>query len=332
MRKKIGFTVLSRVAFVAGLLACAFSIAASADPSASSADRPTLREQGSSQRPPVDYNGDGKSDWTVVRNQGGIYNWYRFNNGGSPQAAVPWGVNGDRILGGDFDGDNLDDIAVFRPSNATFYILESQSSTIRIDNFGQDGDDPTVVGDYTGDGKDDVAVFRAGSPGIWYYRLPSGSYNAVIWGGDTDYPAPGDYDGDGRNDFAVQRPQAEGGVFYVSTSGGSIYSQQFGAANDWVVPGDYDGDGKTDFAVAHNQAGTFIWSYMPSGGGSPVSRAWGFTSDYTSQGDYDGDGRTDFCVWRPSTGEFYVSTATGGIMSQTWGVTGDIPSARYNTH
>lgn len=336
MKSNMDFSVLSRLLIAVGLVLLGFGaiFAISPDELKSSRSAAARRPDGLVGRSALDYNGDGKTDWTVVRNSGGIYTWYRFNNGGSPQGGATWGVSGDRILGGDFDGDNKDDIAVFRPSNATFYILESQLSTIRIDNFGQTGDDATVVGDYDGDGKSDVAVYRSGSPSVWYFRVPGGNYQAVVWGTDTDYPAPGDYDGDGRGDFAVQRPEATGGVFYIAGSSGNIATRQFGASNDWVVPGDYDGDGKTDIAVAHNEAGTFMWSYLPSGtpGGPPVSRSWGFASDYTAQGDYDGDGRTDFCVWRPSTGQFYVSSATGGIMTQTWGVAGDIPSARYNTH
>jgi hypothetical protein len=173
---------------------------------------------------------------------------------------------------------------------------------------------------------------------MWFYRpTPGGGYVQANWGQDGDFVAPGDYDGDGKYDFAIQRPTGASGVFWVQrSSDGGFIVQTFGGSGDLVVPGDYDGDRKTDFAVVANSGGTLIWSYKPSA--SPavpvVSRAWGLAGDVTAQGDYDGDGRVDFCVWRPgSVGVFYVSTTgSGSIFTQNWGVTGDIPVARFNAH
>lgn len=86
----------------------------------------------------------------------------------------------------DFDGDNKSDLAVFRPGapgNSFWYILNSSNATVDIINFGQSGDDESVVGDYDGDGKADLAVYRGGSPlngeggtpgqSNWWYRKSS---------------------------------------------------------------------------------------------------------------------------------------------------------------
>src|SRR5262249_14272011 len=108
---------------------------------------------------PVDFDGDGKTDFVVVRNTGGGVNgqltWYYQQTGGPSSFAVPWGLNSDWVLTQDFDGDLKDDIAIWRPGAggvAGFYILQSSDNTFRFDQFGQTGDVPSVTADYDGDG------------------------------------------------------------------------------------------------------------------------------------------------------------------------------------
>ena len=104
----------------------------------------------------VDFDGDGKTDPAVARNTGGgaggQETWFIQNSGGAPATSTtPWGISSDRFLPEDYDGDNKTDIAVWRPGppfGAYFYILQSSTGTLRIDQFGQTGDNPTVVGDY----------------------------------------------------------------------------------------------------------------------------------------------------------------------------------------
>lgn len=287
----------------------------------------------------VDISGDGRTDYVVVRAAGGAgsqLTWFNAINNGSPFASRDWGVSGDQIIAGDYDGDGIDDETVFRPSTATFYIIQSATLTARIDQFGQTGDNPRIVGDYDGDGRDDLAVYRAGAQSTWYYKTSSVAvFDSVPWGQTGDFPAPGDYDGDGKFDFVVQRPTAGAGVFWKKLSGGSLSNEQFGLASDGVVPGDYDGDGKTDVAVFRTTGGFYVWEFEPSAtaGSTIVSDTWGVSGDLTVQGDYDGDGRTDYAVWRSgSPGTFYVMTVgVRNIFTKDWGQTGDTPAARYNT-
>jgi hypothetical protein len=64
-----------------------------------------------------------------------------------------FGLNGDLPVDGDFDGDGLSDLAVFRPSRRAWFIRRSSNPTNFISvSFGQNGDRP-VASDYDKDGK-----------------------------------------------------------------------------------------------------------------------------------------------------------------------------------
>ena len=66
--------------------------------------------------------------------------------------------SGDVPVPADFDGDGKTDFAVFRPSNGTWYVLESISG-FKAFQWGTNGD-KALVGDFDGDERDDATVFR----------------------------------------------------------------------------------------------------------------------------------------------------------------------------
>lgn len=305
---------------------------------------------------PVDYNGDGKTDYSVVRNTGGgptgQITWFNCINGQAEPACYDiraWGTASDFFVPEDYDGDNKTDIAVWRPGAATvaaFYIFQSQTSTVRTELFGQTGDDPTVVGDYSGDGKADVAVYRAGlsagQQSTWYFRsVAAGPVTFVPWGQNGDFPAPGDYDGDAKNDFVIQRNNGGGQArFWRLFATGTTDSLVFGTPTDVIVPGDYDGDGKTDIATIRGIGGNINWFVRPSSTGvvtaTPFAIFGTSATDFVAQGDYDGDGKTDVAIWRPNADPtqnfFYALGSTAGVSKFEWGANGDYPVANYNSH
>jgi hypothetical protein len=303
----------------------------------------------------VDFNGDGKTDWSVVRNVGTVgstmnqLRWfYSLNGTNSSAVGSDWGIATDIATPADFDGDGRSDIAVWRGSNtptqSAFYILRSATSTVQIDRFGEASrfDNPTVVGDYDGDGKADVAVFTTGtlstSQSFFYYRgslnNAAGNITYVPWGPGQTLPYPGDFDGDGKFDFCVRSlPTASTAptLYYLLKSNG--FTQEYinwGISIDAMIPGDYDGDGKADFAVTRTIAGQKNW-FVLTRTGVNSQLVWGLPSDVETVGDYDGDGKSDVAIWRPSTGTFWVNQSTNGAFTTfQWGAAGDTPVANFN--
>jgi len=274
----------------------------------------------------ADFDGDGKTDISVYRSG----TWF-VNPSGAPNAAfgVQFGQAGDSTVPVDYDGDGKSDIAVWRPGNGFFYILNSQTNTVRAERFGQNGDNPTVSGDWDNDGKADLAVYRGGAQSFFYYRpsaQPNVSVVSIPWGTSGDTPIFGDFDGDRRLDAAIYRPNNN--TFYVrqSSNGASLARQWGKAQTDAIFAGDFDGDGKSDFAVQRfSGADAGTW-YVAQSGGTTRTFQWGLGSDVPVPADYDGDGRMDFAVFRRSNGTWYINrSGSGAAQYSVFGATSDFP-------
>lgn len=285
----------------------------------------------------LDFDGDNISDFAIARSTSASSPtdwWIKKSGGGVTNATLGTGVGfslGDRATPADFDGDGKTDIAVWRPGaplTAGFYMLQSSDSAFRFEQFGQVGDDPSVVDDYDGDNKADPAVYRPGATGTFFYRgslsNPGGAVTYVPWGIVGDIAIPGDFDGDGKGDFNIMRNNGGLAEHWQRLSAGGNRFFQYGLNTDKFVTGDYDLDNKTDISAVRSTGGALVWYLLKSSDLTTVTELFGASAtDYPINGDYDGDGRTDIAVWRSGSGtdqgNFMVRNSHSARSQEKWG-------------
>lgn len=142
--------------------------------------------------------------------------WLRRGNDQTIQAdavdhVFQYGEQPDVPISGDWNGDGIDQIGIFRRGQWT---LDGDGdgrfsqNDIRVD-FGQAGDEP-IVGDFNGDGVDEIGVVRGNT---WIIdtdgdgRITGNDLQVEVprQGGDSDQPIVGDFDGDGIDDVGYYR-------------------------------------------------------------------------------------------------------------------------------
>ena len=180
-----------------------------------------------------DWNGDGKDDIGVFRalpdgagefildtNEDGVLD--------AGDTTFIFGLAGDRVVIGDWNGDGRDKVGVFR----------SNANGVGVFSLDTNGDHQFDAGD---------AVFTFGLA--------------------TDKIVIGDWNGDGIDKVGVYRDNGAGvGLFSLDTTGDHQFDANssvftFGLASDTVVIGDWNGDGRDKVGVVRNDGnGLAIWS------------------------------------------------------------------------
>ena len=165
------------------------------------------------------------------------------NTSGYADVAISYGMPGDYPVTGDWDGDGVDTIGIYR--GGVFFLRNSNTagSADLAFGFGQAGDLP-VAGDWDGDGKVTVGVFRQGQF-LLRNSLTAGPPDWAFNFSGAGRPARHRRLGRGRRRHGRGVRSAAATFFLRNTNnaGAADLVVNYGAPGDLPMAGDWDGDG-----------------------------------------------------------------------------------------
>lgn len=148
---------------------------------------------------------DGNGSKTPGTFEGGAF---KLNNGydSTFDETFPFGDSRGFPVAGDFNGDGMDDVAVFRTGN--WQVRYSTGTVLPTFAYGPALNWPTVVpvaGDWNGDGIDGIGIYNAGA---WSLKNTASAGSPDLTPsfapGVNPYPVVGDWNGDGIDTIGVK--------------------------------------------------------------------------------------------------------------------------------
>ena len=238
---------------------------------------------------------------------------------------VQFGMAGGVPVSGDFDGDGIDEIAVFHEG---YWLIDINrngrwDSEDLLAKMGGDSDRP-VVGDWDGDGKEDIGIYGP----MWANDIEAMSREPGLPNPEnTPFTRP-------KNIPPIVDSASENARIMKLTSFGrqraDLVDHVFGTGTPEDVPvaGDWNGNGIRSIGVFH--AG--LWHLDVNGDGefgqADAVFTFGQTGDLPVVGDFNGDGIEEIAVYR--AGVWFVDTNGNREMDATdmnfeMGDAGDLP-------
>jgi DNA-binding beta-propeller fold protein YncE len=199
-------------------------------------------------------------------------------------------------LVGDWDGDGIDTVGLYRPSTSFFYLWDSLTNlsmgtphTLAL--LGNPGDQP-LAGDWNGDGIDGIGAYRPSNGLIYLQNVPGkGTPDFImVFGSGNDIGLAGDWNGDGQDTIGTYRRGER--RFYLTDRNVdgpllSDYTIDLGNPGDLPFVGDWSGTGVSGVGVFRPSTGYFYLKekrdtsqpeYILAfgrAGDVPLSGAWG---------------------------------------------------------
>ncbi|NUT33413.1 MAG: N-acetylmuramoyl-L-alanine amidase, partial [Hamadaea sp.] len=289
---------------------------------------------------PTDFTGDGKDD-IVTFNLGSLNDAYVATSTGSAFAGttVKWsdffGLTGETLLTGDFDGDGKDDIITFTGGSLGDVYVELSSGS----SFGNGakwhdwfvpGAEVPAVGDVNGDGKDDIISFTHDANGDVWVALSTGTSFAAstkwhdFFALTGEFPAAGDVNGDGKADIITftRGPDTLADVWVALSTGSSFaastkWHDLFAVGSELPRVGDVNGDGKADIVTFTCNATADVYVALSNGTaftgtGAKWNDYFCLSGEFPYLGDYNGDGKDDIITFtKGTTNDVYVGLSSG---------------------
>ncbi|QDB79097.1 hypothetical protein FE251_06725 [Georgenia wutianyii] len=221
-----------------------------------------------------------------------------LNNGWGPVADVeyPFGVEGARVVVGDWDGDGTDTLGTRSGNVFSVYNENAPDAPAWTIAYGR-ADDEVFIGDWDGDGKDSIAVRRGATFYIKNKVLGGAADHEFVYGRPGDEVFVGDWNADGKDTFAVRR----GAILHVKNNvagGPADHVIAYGKPGDTMLVGDWDGDGVDSFAV--RRGAVYHVKNRIATGPADLVIPYGRENDAVLVGDWNGDRTDTLGVYRPS--------------------------------
>lgn len=157
-----------------------------------------------------DVDGDGHTDigiWDATRARALLDS---TQDGKIDGITPPLGIATDLPFLGDWDGDGVETLALYRSStNQVIWSNSNSDGTYAVrlvTAVGNSGGIP-VRGDWDGDGRDGFAIYDVSAKDLLFYQDISGPQYAIhSIGNPGDLPVTGDWNNDGSDGYGVYRP------------------------------------------------------------------------------------------------------------------------------